>query len=120
MTKKILLADDDPKLRRLVAATLGGAYKFLEAADGEQALEMARRENPDLILLDIIMPGLDGLEVLGRLKADQGTSQIKVVMLTGLGIEEFRSAGENAGADGYFVKPFSPRALLEMVTDLLD
>jgi DNA-binding response OmpR family regulator len=120
MPKKILVADDDPRMRRLVAATLGNAYGMVEAADGEQALEAALKELPDLILLDIRMPGLDGIEVCRRLKASEATAQIKVVMLTGLGSDEDRFTAGRAGADAYFVKPFSPRALLEKVSEMLD
>ncbi len=120
MTKKILVADDDPRIRRLVVATLGNDYKLVEAGDGEEAIEVVTREKPDLILLDVLMPKLDGLEVCRRLKKSETTSQIKVVILTGLGTEHDHSAGETAGADAYFVKPFSPRALLEKIGEMLE
>jgi len=120
MTKKILLADDDPRIRRLVAATLGNHYRLLEAADGEQALEVARRETPDLVLLDVRMPRMDGFEVCRRLKTSQDTSAVRVIMLTGMGSDEDQQMGRQVGADGYFVKPFSPRALLDKLSEMLD
>lgn len=120
MMKKILIADDDPRLRRLVLATLGNDYELLQACDGEEAMEVGTREKPDLVLLDVMMPKLDGFEVCRRLKGSEATSQIKVVMLTGLGTEHDHSDGETAGADAYFVKPFSPRALLEKIGEMLE
>ncbi len=120
MTSKVLVADDDPRVRRVVVTTLGGVYQLFEARDGEQALAVARREMPDLLLLDVRMPVFDGLEVCRRIKGDPLTAHLRVVMLTGLGADEDRKAGERAGADAYFVKPFSPRALLNQVTELLE
>lgn len=121
ITKKILIVDDDPNLRLLVSATLEGdpRYRLLEAGTGETALEIARKEKPDLILLDIAMPGIDGFNVCRTLKADPETRHITVVMLTALGQEADRKRGMDAGADSYFTKPFSPTALLEKVEEVL-
>jgi len=120
MTKKILIADDEESLRLLVHATLEDeAHQILEAADGVEALEIARREKPDLILLDVIMPRMDGLEVCRRLKRDPATSHIPIVMLTVMGREEDREKGLLAGADHYLRKPFSPLQLLYLVETLL-
>lgn len=119
MNGTILVADDDPRVRKLVTLTLGSAWRLLEAADGAQALDVAQREQPDLILLDVRMPHMDGLEVCRRLKNGEATANIKVVMLTGMGNDEDRAAGAEAGADEYFVKPFSPRALLDKVNEML-
>lgn len=113
---KLLIADDEPAVRDLVHVTLeGDDYEILEAADGVEALEVARGEAPRLVLLDIMMPRLDGLEVCRQLKADPDTSDIVVVMLTAQAQERDRDQGLAAGADDYFTKPFSPLALLTMV-----
>ncbi|HEV8424939.1 MAG TPA: response regulator [Actinomycetes bacterium] len=113
---KLLIADDEPAVRDLVHVTLeGDDYEILEAADGVEALEVARGESPKLVLLDIMMPRLDGLEVCRQLKSDPDTSDIVVVMLTAQAQERDRDQGLAAGADDYFTKPFSPLALLNMV-----
>lgn len=119
--RKVLLADDDPGLRRLVGTTLGSDdFDLLQAADGGEALEVARRERPDLILLDVNMPRLNGFEVCRQLKSDPATAGIKVVMLTARANESDRVQGREAGADEYFVKPFSPVQLLDKVYSLLE
>ncbi len=116
---KLLIADDEPAVRALVHATLeGDDYEILEAGDGEEALEVSRAEHPTLVLLDIMMPRLDGLEVCRRLKAGPETSDIVIVMLTAQAQERDRDHGLAAGADDYFTKPFSPLALLNMVENL--
>lgn len=117
--KRILLADDDPKLRELMRITLEGEFELLEAEDGEAALRISQEENPDLILLDVMMPKLDGFEVCRRLKNDDSTSSIRVIMLTARAGREDRRQGQEAGADDYFVKPFSPKALLDKVHEVL-
>jgi CheY-like chemotaxis protein len=118
--QKILIVDDEEPLRLLVRATLEdesgeGRYEIMEAADGNEALEVARRERPELILLDIQMPGLSGLEVCKMLKDDPVTSDLMVVMLTAKGQQSDREQGFAAGADDYFAKPFSPLELLQLV-----
>jgi two-component system phosphate regulon response regulator PhoB len=116
---KLLIADDEPAVRALVHATLeGDDYLILEAGDGLEALEVSRSERPRLVLLDIMMPRLDGLEVCRRLKRDPDTREIVVVMLTAQAQERDRDRGMAAGADDYFTKPFSPLALLRMVEQL--
>lgn len=117
---RVLLADDDSGLRRLVSATLGSAdFELLQAIDGEEALQLARSSSPDLVLLDVNMPRLDGFEVCRALKRDPATADIKVVMLTARGAETDRARAREAGADDYFVKPFSPVQLLNRVYALL-
>lgn len=104
----------------LVSATLRSEeYQLLEASDGEETLALARSEHPDLILLDIAMPKIDGFEVCGRLKSDPDTNRIRVVMLTARVQEAERLRGEEVGADGYFTKPFSPLALLHRISEVL-
>ncbi|HJW60529.1 MAG TPA: response regulator, partial [Actinomycetota bacterium] len=102
---KLLIADDEPAVRALVHVTLeGDEYEILEAADGVEALEVARDEAPRLVLLDIMMPRLDGLEVCRQLKADPDTSDIVVVMLTAQAQDRDRDQGLAAGADDYIQK----------------
>lgn len=118
--RTVLLADDDPGLRRLVGATLGSEhFNLLSAADGEETLTVARDRLPALILLDINMPKRNGLEVCRLLKDDQATAHIKIVMLTASGSDIDRTRAFEASADDYFVKPFSPIALLDKVYALL-
>ena len=118
--RTVLLADDDPGLRRLVGATLGSEhFNLLSAGDGEETLTVARERLPSLILLDINMPRRNGLEVCRMLKADPTTSHIKIVMLTASGSDVDRTRAFEAAADDYFVKPFSPIALLDKVYALL-
>jgi CheY-like chemotaxis protein len=120
MIKKILIADDEEPLRLLVRATLEdesgeGRYEIIEAIDGNEALEIVRKERPELTLLDIQMPGLSGLEVCKILKSDPVTSDLMIVMLTAKGQQSDRERGFAAGADDYFAKPFSPLDLLQLV-----
>lgn len=119
--RRVLLADDDPSLLRLISTTLGtDDFDLLQASDGQEALEVARRERPDLILLDINMPRLDGFQVCQALKRDAETASIKVVMLSARGSDADRVRGRESGADDYFVKPFSPIQLLNKVYALLE
>lgn len=117
---KILLADDEAPLRMLVSATLESSrYQLLEAANGKEALEMARREKPHLVLLDVAIPEMNGFEVCRQLKASPETSSITVIMLTAMGQQADRLMGQKVGADDYIVKPFSPSALLSKVDQVL-
>jgi DNA-binding response OmpR family regulator len=101
--------------------TLGSEhFELLAARDGEETLSLAQQRRPELILLDINMPRRDGLEICRTLKADPDTADIKIVMLTASGSETDRLKAAEAAADDYFVKPFSPIALLGKVYDLLD
>jgi len=116
---RVLVVDDDPILRQLVRATLeGGGTEIAEAADGDTALEMARRLGPQLILLDLDIPGPNGPEVCRRLRAEKIAGRI--VMLTAQARTVDRELGLAAGADAYLAKPFSPLELLEMVDELLE
>ena len=116
---KLLIADDEASIRGLVRVTLEGeGFEIFEAADGEAAMEIARTEHPRLILLDVMMPRLDGLEVCRRLKGDPATKGIVIVLLTAMAQENDRERGLSAGADDYFTKPFSPLALLKMVEEV--
>ncbi len=120
--KKILIVDDQPEVRELIEVTLRiGSYEILQAENGPMALEIARRGKPDLILLDVMMPkgGMDGYEVCKTLKNDPATKDIAIIMLTSKGQLDDQITGHKAGADGYFVKPFSPVDLLAKVDKIL-
>jgi two-component system phosphate regulon response regulator PhoB len=119
--RRVLLADDDPGLRRLIGTTLGTEdFEVLQAVDGEEALRVARQQRPELVLLDVNMPKLDGFQVCQTLKADPETAGIKIVMITARATDVDRAHGREAGADDYFVKPFSPIQLLNKVYALLE
>jgi CheY-like chemotaxis protein len=120
--KKILIVDDQIEVRELVQVTLEiGDYQILTAENGQEAVEIAQAEHPDIILMDIMMPGsdVDGLEACRRLKANPATSGITIVMLSAKGQEVDLEAGRKAGADDYFIKPFSPIALIEKVEEVI-
>lgn len=118
--RRVLLADDDPALRRLIGTTLGsGDFEVLQAVDGEEALRMAQQQLPELVLLDVNMPKLDGFEVCRLLKREPQTRDIKVVMLTARTTDADRARARDVGADDYFIKPFSPVQLLNKVYALL-
>jgi CheY-like chemotaxis protein len=111
--KTVLVADDEPMLRRLVLATIRGLpLRVLEAASGPEALALARQECPDLLLLDVGLPEVDGFAVCRALKADPVTAGIKVVMLTARAQRQDLARGAEVGANGYITKPFSPQRLL--------
>lgn len=121
MPKKILIVDDEAPVRALVTATIKdeSRYLLLEARDGREALEIARRERPELVFLDILMPGIDGFEVCRQLKADPQTRGLTVIMLTALVQDADQQRAQEVGADGYFTKPFSPTTLLRKVEEVL-
>ena len=121
MSATIMVADDEEGIRRVMEATLRDdpRYSVVVAIDGAEALEVARREKPNLAFLDVRMPGMSGLEVCRALKSDPATRQISVVMVTGLGTDSDRRRAVEAGADDYLVKPFSPTDLLGKVEEVL-
>ncbi len=116
----ILLVDDEPTIRYLLRASLEGrGYHLIEAADGLSALQAAQRDRPDLILLDIALPGLSGLEVCRRLKEDPATAATSILLLTGYVQQTEREAADRLGARGCIAKPFSPAALVTQVEEAL-
>lgn len=117
--KKILVADDELNIRSLVSKILDKDYIVLEATNGEEAIDIAKRQKPDLILMDLMMPKLDGYTACSRIKTDQATKGISVVMLTGVGHELNKKFAQEMGADGYITKPFLPQKLLDMVKNVL-
>src|SRR5215469_12694517 len=120
MRKKILVVDDDPELVELVSFNLKQAgYTITTAENGVEALKKARSLMPDLILLDVMMPELDGFAVCEILRRDSATATIPIIMLTALSSELGRMAGLGSGATDFLSKPFSPRLLVERVENLL-
>ncbi|MBX3065038.1 MAG: response regulator [Anaerolineae bacterium] len=120
--KTILVVDDKPEVIELVSVTLEmGGYKILTATNGNQALEIAYQEHPDLMLLDIQMPGgsVDGFGVCRTLKADPVYKDIFIILLTAKGQSRDKELGKEVGADSYLVKPFSPLRLLGIVNEML-
>jgi len=117
MQELILVVDDDPKVARLARDYLEkNGYRVITAMDGNSALQMARRENPALVVLDLMLPGMDGRDVCRILR---GESSVPIIMLTALAEESDQVAGLEIGADDYMIKPFSPRALVARVRALL-
>ncbi|MDQ3362335.1 MAG: response regulator transcription factor [Actinomycetota bacterium] len=114
---KVLIVDDEPNIREVIGLYLRGeGYEVLSAADGEEGLELYHRGRPDLVVLDLILPKLDGLEVCRRMQAER---RVPVIMLTARGEQADRILGISAGADDYVVKPFRPRELMARVAALL-
>jgi DNA-binding response OmpR family regulator len=110
----ILIVDDEPSVRAMVhtALRLKDHYRIIEAGNANDALELASRHRPDLVLLDVALPDHDGFWVCRQLKGNPATAEIQVIMLTAMGLASDREHALSAGADGYVVKPFSPRALM--------
>src|SRR5918998_5834749 len=104
---KVLIVDDEPNIREVVGLYLRrDGHEVVSAADGEEALELFRNHAPDLVVLDLMLPKLSGLEVCRRMQAER---RVPLIMLTARGDEEERIVGLSLGADDYVVKPFSPR-----------
>jgi len=119
-TPRILVADDEDDVRDLIVYRLTrSGYDVLEAKDGQQALELALANTPDLAVLDVMMPKLDGYELTRRLRADDATSRIPVILLTARTQEADVSQGFEVGADDYLKKPFNPDELVARVRAVL-
>jgi len=120
VTRTVLVIDDEPDLLRLLDYNLSRAdYLVLTARDGESGLEAARKHHPDLVILDVMMPGLDGWEVCKRLRAEPATAPTPILMLTAKAEETDRVIGLELGADDYVTKPFGVREVLARVKALL-
>lgn len=120
MSTTVLVVEDDEDILRLLDHHLRGAgFEVLTSEDGYQALSLARQHIPHLILLDLMLPGLDGLEVCRQLKQGSATKAIPIIMLTARGEEIDRVVGLELGADDYVVKPFSPRELILRIRAIL-
>ncbi len=118
--KMILVVEDEPDIRKLVHYNLSQEhFKILEAEDGEKALKVVQREKPHLIILDLMLPGLSGLELCRSLRERPETAQLPILMLTAKAGEADRVVGLEMGADDYLTKPFSPRELVARVKAIL-
>ena len=115
----ILVVDDNSDLRDFIGTLLQGEYRILKACNGEEALQKATRELPDLVVSDVMMPVMDGLELCKGLKGQFATSHIPVILLTAKSLEEQRAEGYDSGADAYISKPFSEKVLLSRIGNLL-
>jgi two-component system, OmpR family, alkaline phosphatase synthesis response regulator PhoP len=112
---KILVADDESEIRLMVNRMLGKDYFVLEAANGKEAVNVARLQKPDLVLMDIMMPDMDGYSACHAIKSDPETRNIPVIMVTGIEHELNLKLSREMGADGYITKPFSLEELVETV-----
>ena len=121
LQRTVIIADDEPSMRLLVRATIDSDdYMVLEAANGQEAWDLICEQDPALILLDVQMPGMSGLEVLKLVKNDPARSHAKVILLTSKAQERDIEVGLLAGADFYLTKPFSPLDLLTRVEEALE
>lgn len=121
MAKKILIVEDDKFLRELIARKLTNeGYEASEAVDGEEGIKKIKEEKPDLVLLDLILPGIDGFEVLSKMKEDSFLAQIPVVILSNLGQRDEVEKGLNLGAADFLIKAhFTPGEVIERVKRIL-
>lgn len=120
MSKRILVVEDQEDNRRIMRDLLVSAgFEVIEAEDGEKGLRLASTERPDLILMDVELPLLDGLDATRRIKSDSETKHIPVIVVTSYAMKSDREAARAAGCEEYFSKPFSPRALLAKVQEYL-
>lgn len=115
----ILVCDDEPALRELMRAAIGGAYRFVEAADAPTAIEEVRRVRPDLVLLDVMLPGGSGLDVLREIRGDPALDTVRVAVISAWDAASDREAAAAAGADAFVSKPFLPEELETLVAELL-
>ena len=120
MTPRILMVDDEKDIVDLVAYNLEKeGYETLKALDGEKALQLVRTKTPDLVVLDLMLPGIQGLEVCKRIRKDPETASIPIIMLTAKGAEIDKIVGLEVGADDYITKPFSVKELLARIKAVL-
>ena len=123
MEKKLLIVDDEAHIRMLIEQTLeeleDEGVEFLSAENGEIALEIIQKENPQLVFLDVMMPKMNGMEVCRRVKKELGMEKVFIVLLTAKGQETDRQKGLDVGADVYMTKPFDPEVLLNKAREVL-
>jgi CheY-like chemotaxis protein len=118
--RTILVCDDDPGLRELMKVTLGSGYRFVEATDGDEALASLDAERPDIVLLDVMLPGYSGLQVLETMRNDETLRDVPVIVVSAWQTPSDRAAAEAAGADRFLGKPFELEELTEYVSELLE
>ncbi len=117
---KVLVVDDEPFICRSLSFVLRkDDYEVFEARDGEEALEVIRTEKPDLVFLDVMMPKMNGFDVVRAVRGEEHLADILIVLLTAKGQDADRQTGEDAGANDYMTKPFSPTKILERARSLL-
>lgn len=123
MDQKLLIVDDEAHIRMLIEQTLeeleDEGVEFLTAENGEIALEIIQKENPQLVFLDVMMPKMNGMEVCRRVKKELGLDKVFIVLLTAKGQELDRQKGQEVGADLYMTKPFDPEAILNKAREVL-
>jgi DNA-binding response OmpR family regulator len=123
MEQKILIVDDEAHIRMLIGQTLeeleDEGVEFLTAENGEIALDIIQKENPQLVFLDVMMPKMNGMEVCRRVKKELGLDNVFIVLLTAKGQETDRQKGLDVGADVYMTKPFDPEVLLSKAKEVL-
>jgi two-component system cell cycle response regulator DivK len=120
MSKRILVVDDQPDNRQIIRDLLAATdYELTEAEDGEQALAAVAKQRPDLILMDIQLPIMDGYEATRRIKADPASRSIPIIAVTSYALSGEEQKARAAGCDGYVTKPYSPRLLLTRIREFL-
>ena len=120
MAKRILIVDDEVQLVEMVKIRLEAAgYEIISAYDGQEGFDKAKRDKPDLIILDLMLPKMDGYKVCGLLKNDARYSKIPIIMFTARAQEEDQRLGKDLGAEEYVTKPFDPKILLSKIKELL-
>jgi len=120
MGKKILLVEDEKDLSKTISFRLeNNGYTVVTAYDGPEGLDKAKKEKPDLVILDLMLPKMDGYKVCALLKADSRYSRIPIVIFTARVQEEDKAMGKEVGADAYITKPFEPETLLSKIRELL-
>lgn len=119
--KRLLVVDDEQDLAEMIKFRLeANGYEILLAHDGQSALETARKEKPDLIILDLMLPKMDGYKVCGLLKNDARYAGIPIIIFTAKGQEDDMKLGQEVGANAYLTKPFEPEALLSKIKELVE
>ncbi len=119
--KTILVVDDEPFiLKSLTFILKKGDFEVLEARDGEEAMAMIEQHKPSLVFLDVMMPKMNGYDVIRKVRADQSLEEVFIVLLTAKGQETDRVQGMNAGANDYLTKPFSPSRILQVAREIMD
>ena len=118
--RKVLVVDDDPFIRKLIATTLEdvAGFELLQASDGAEAVDIAAHEEPEIVFLDVDMPRVDGIEACAQIRANPATAEATIVMLTATSRNDNERRAEDAGADLFLTKPFSPLDLLRLVDQI--
>jgi DNA-binding response OmpR family regulator len=119
-SRRILVVDDEPHIRRVLSAILGSrGYEVMMASDGTQGLDEFGAQQVDLVILDLMMPGASGLEILSKIRTDPRRADTPVIILTAKGQDTDRDAALAGGADDFLTKPFSPKKLLARIEEIL-